>query len=181
MWPHTVSTPQQVASCEDTHSKMDLYLTLFTVLGLVILLTAWLPMLIKELPLSLPIVCIALGAGLVISPFSPIVGANPLENRALTERLTEFVVIVSLAGAGLKLDRQFGWRSWKMTWRPPSSIRHDSARAGRSSSVSSKVVRVSKNCEISAALLASPVPAGSRPVGAPRPIRAVLSFAAAGA
>ena len=32
-----------------------------------------------------------------------------------------------------------------MTRRPPSSIRHDSARAGRSSRVSSKVVSVSKN------------------------------------
>lgn len=96
---------------------MDLYLTLLAVLGAVILLTAWLPMLLKELPLSLPIICIALGAALVWSPFSPVVGANPLENRYATERLTEFVVIVALMGAGLRLDRPFGWRSWMITWR----------------------------------------------------------------
>ena len=72
-------------------------------------------------------------------------------------------------------------RMWKMTRRPPSSIRHDSARAGRSSSVSSKVVNVSKNWAITAALPASPVAAGSRLVGSPRPIRAVPSLSAAGA
>ncbi len=93
---------------------MDLYLTLLAVLGAVILLTAWLPMLLKELPLSLPIICVALGAALVWSPFSPIVGANPLENRYATERMTEFVVIVALMGAGLRLDRPFGWRTWRI-------------------------------------------------------------------
>ena len=96
---------------------MDVYLTLLAVLGVVILLTAWLPMLLKELPLSLPIICIALGAALVWSPFSPIVGANPLENRDFTERLTEFVVIGALMGAGLRLDRPFGWKAWGITWR----------------------------------------------------------------
>jgi NhaP-type Na+/H+ and K+/H+ antiporters len=34
-----------------------------------------------------------------------------------TERLTEFTVIVALMGAGLKLDREIGWRSWIITWR----------------------------------------------------------------
>jgi NhaP-type Na+/H+ or K+/H+ antiporter len=62
-------------------------------------------------------VCIGIGALLVLSPFSPNVGVNPLENRYLTERLTEFVVIVSLMGAGLKLDRPVSWRGWGSTWR----------------------------------------------------------------
>ena len=47
-------------------------------------------------------------------------------------------------------------RSRKTIRRPPSSIRHDSARAGRSSSDSSKVVSVSKNWAVSAALPAVP-------------------------
>ncbi|GLR41198.1 cation transporter [Mesorhizobium amorphae] len=42
---------------------------------------------------------------------------NPLENRILTERLTEFVVIVALMGAGLKLDRPMSWRGWESSWR----------------------------------------------------------------
>ena len=96
---------------------MDLYIILLAVFGAVVLLTAWLPMLLKELPLSLPIACIALGAALAWSPLATIIEANPLENRYLTERLTEFVVIVALMGAGLKLDRPVGWRSWNVTWR----------------------------------------------------------------
>jgi NhaP-type Na+/H+ or K+/H+ antiporter len=74
-------------------------------------------MLLKELPLSLPIVCIALGIAVVMSPLSPIVETNPLANRYLTERLTEFVVIIALMGAGLKLERPIGLASWSMTWR----------------------------------------------------------------
>jgi NhaP-type Na+/H+ or K+/H+ antiporter len=96
---------------------VDPYFLLVTVCGAVILLTAWLPLILKNLPLSLPMVCIGIGVLLVLSPFSSIVGVNPLENRYLTERLTEFVVIVSLMGAGLKLDRPIGWRNWGSTWR----------------------------------------------------------------
>ena len=96
---------------------MEVYALSLAVFGAVVLLTAWAPMLLKELPLSLPMVCIATGALLVWSPFSPAVGWNPLENRYVTERLTEFVVIVSLMGAGLKLDRPVSWRGWATTWR----------------------------------------------------------------
>ena len=96
---------------------MDLYIVLLAVFGGVVLLTAWLPMVLKDWPLSLPIVCIALGVLLVWSPLAPAIGPNPLENRYITERMTEFVVIVALMGAGLKLDRPVGWRSWIITWR----------------------------------------------------------------
>lgn len=81
------------------------------------LLTAWLPLLLRKLPLSLPMLCIGIGVLWVWSPFSPLVGVNPLENRILTERLTEFVVIVALMGAGLKLDRPVSWRGWESSWR----------------------------------------------------------------
>ncbi|HEY0124495.1 MAG TPA: sodium:proton antiporter [Rhizobium sp.] len=96
---------------------MDAYLVTLAALGAVILFTAWLPMVLHRLPLSLPIVCIAFGVLLAWSPFSPLPGYNPLENRYLTERLTELVVIVALMGAGLKIDRPFGWRRWMTTWR----------------------------------------------------------------
>jgi NhaP-type Na+/H+ or K+/H+ antiporter len=87
------------------------------VFGLIILITAWLPLVLKRLPLSLPIACIALGALLAVSPLSYVIQANPLENRLLTERLTEFVILVSLMGAGLKLDRPLNFRRWMVTWR----------------------------------------------------------------
>lgn len=95
---------------------MDAYIIILTLLGVVILLTAWLPMVLRELPMSLPIFCIVIGALFSWSPVAPF-AVNPLENRYLTEHLTEFVVIVSLMGAGLKLDRPFGRRNWRTVWR----------------------------------------------------------------
>ncbi|MDZ5697893.1 cation:proton antiporter [Chelativorans sp. M5D2P16] len=96
---------------------MDWYAVFLAIFGAVVLLTAWLPLLLKELPLSLPMVCIGTGVLLTWSPLLPNDWVNPLENRYITERMTEFVVIVSLMGAGLKLDRPIGWRNWGMTWR----------------------------------------------------------------
>ncbi len=87
------------------------------VFGIVTLLTAWVPILLKDLPLSLPIVCIAIGVGLGWSTLASALPENPLESLDLTKRLTEFVVIVALMGAGLKLDRPIGFRRWILAWR----------------------------------------------------------------
>jgi NhaP-type Na+/H+ or K+/H+ antiporter len=96
---------------------MQSYSLLLAAFGAVVLVTAWLPIVLKQLPLSVPIVCIGIGVLLVWFPIFPVVWVNPLENRYLTERLTEFVVIVALMGAGLKLDRPMSWRGWETSWR----------------------------------------------------------------
>jgi NhaP-type Na+/H+ or K+/H+ antiporter len=96
---------------------MDIYIVTLTIVGFVVLLTAWLPMMMRTLPLSLPIACLGIGAVLAWSPFPLLPQFNPLENREFTERMTEIVVIVALMGAGLKLDRPIGWRRWQTTWR----------------------------------------------------------------
>lgn len=97
-------------------SGPDPYILALTAAGALIALVAWLPLALKKLPLSLPIICIALGAGL----FSlPQIGLRPLplSYPEITERFTEFVVIISLMGAGLKIDRVFHIRHWTITWR----------------------------------------------------------------
>lgn len=82
-----------------------------------ILLVAWLPVILKKLPLSLPIVCVAIGAALFsIAPFSDW-APHPDKTPKLVERAAELIVIVSLMGAGLKIERAVGWRRWNMTWR----------------------------------------------------------------
>ena len=94
----------------------DTYVVALTGAGLLIALVAWLPLALKRLPLSLPIICIGLGAAL----FSlPSVGLDPLpwSFPAITERMSELVVIIALMGAGLKIDRAFAWRTWQPTWR----------------------------------------------------------------
>lgn len=92
------------------------YILWLTGAGLLIALVAWLPLALKRLPFSLPIFCIAIGACIFSIPavsLRPI----PIAFPVLTERLTEFVVIIALMGAGLKLDRLFEWRRWNVTWR----------------------------------------------------------------
>jgi NhaP-type Na+/H+ or K+/H+ antiporter len=96
---------------------MDPYIVVLAGFGAVVLMTAWLPMLLKEMPLSLPILCVGLGAALFAFPDIPGTPPNPTDHLDVIERLTELVVIISLMGAGLKLDRPFAWRHWTVTWR----------------------------------------------------------------
>ncbi|AWM88880.1 sodium:proton antiporter [Microvirga sp. 17 mud 1-3] len=96
---------------------MDSYIVVLTGFGAVVLLTAWLPMVLKELPLTLPIVCVALGAVLFAIPQVPGTIPHPGERLEIVERLTELVVIIALLGAGLKIDRPFHWFRWRATWR----------------------------------------------------------------
>jgi NhaP-type Na+/H+ or K+/H+ antiporter len=95
---------------------MDSYIYVLTGFGALVLLTAWLPLLLKELPQSLPIVCVGLGA--VLFAFAGEgVGPHPVEHLAITERLTELVILIALMGAGLKLDRPLTLASSGLTWR----------------------------------------------------------------
>ena len=94
-----------------------LYVLLLTGLGALVLMTAWLPMLLRKAPLSLPILCVAVGAALFALPPLRQFAVHPLEFPLVVERLSELVVIVSLMGAGLKIDRMIGLRSWAPTWR----------------------------------------------------------------
>ena len=97
-------------------SAPEPYILWLTGAGVLIALVAWLPLALRKLPLSLPIVCIGIGAAV----FSlPSVGLRPmpLDYPRIAERFTEFIVIIALMGAGLKLDRRFSWRKWRVTWR----------------------------------------------------------------
>jgi NhaP-type Na+/H+ or K+/H+ antiporter len=82
----------------------------------VVLLVSWAPKGLRRLPLSLAMICVGLGAGIFsfdILSFNP----DPRTWDTVTERLTELVVIISLMGAGLKLDRPVSLKGWGPTWR----------------------------------------------------------------
>ncbi len=96
---------------------VDAYILVMAGFGALVLLTAWLPMVLKEAPLSLPIVCVAIGAALFAWPGAVGHMPHPQEHLPVIERVTELVVVIALMGAGLKLDRPLGWRSWSVTWR----------------------------------------------------------------
>src|SRR3954447_13113547 len=83
-------------------------------LGAAVLAVAWLPLLLRPLPLSLPMLAVAAGARLAAT-----LGATnfTFAHREAAERLTEFGLVVAVMGAGLKIDRLFGWRRWASVWR----------------------------------------------------------------
>jgi NhaP-type Na+/H+ or K+/H+ antiporter len=84
--------------------------------GLLIALVVWLPLVVRRLPLSLPILSIGLGLLLFTLPLGtppPL----PQDHPVLIEHLAEIVVLVALMGAGLKIDRPFHLRRWAVTWR----------------------------------------------------------------
>ncbi len=98
----------------DLHTP-EPYVLILTGVGLLIALVAWLPLALRRMPLSLPIVCIGIGALVFSLPSVPF--PQPTAYPKLIERVSEFVVLVALMGAGLKIDRIFGLRRWSVTWR----------------------------------------------------------------
>ncbi|MDP2763869.1 MAG: sodium:proton antiporter [Brevundimonas sp.] len=81
-----------------------------------VLLVSWAPVGLKKMPLTLAILCVAVGV-VVFSTGLLSFNPDPRTWDTVTERLTEMVVIISLMGAGLKLDRPVGWRNWSTTVR----------------------------------------------------------------
>jgi NhaP-type Na+/H+ or K+/H+ antiporter len=95
---------------------VDAAALVFAVVGVGALLAALLPRLLEGRPLSLPMLFLGIGAGLGALPFVPI-DADPRGHTSLVKHFTEIVVIISIMGVGLGLDRPLGWRRWRNTWR----------------------------------------------------------------
>lgn len=92
------------------------YIVALTAAGILIALVAWLPLALSRRPISLPIVCLIVG-GLIHATGYVEADPSPQANPYITERMTEFVVIVALMGAGLKIDRVFSFKEWLLAWR----------------------------------------------------------------
>lgn len=95
---------------------MDIYMLVLAIIGVAFLGAAWVPRLVFRAPLSFPFLYVAFGFllfSLPIGLFLP----NPLESSFFIERFTELLVIISLAGAGLKLSRPVNLRNWNVTGR----------------------------------------------------------------
>lgn len=95
---------------------MSLPDVIFAVIGVGALVAALLPQLVDGKAFSLPIPFLLAGIAIGLLPFVPF-EAVPRGNEKYVEHLTEVVVIVSLMGTGLGLDRKVGLRLWGNTWR----------------------------------------------------------------
>ena len=88
---------------------------MFAVVGVGALLASLLPRVLEGRPFSLPLVFLAMGLLLGALPLP--LDASPTGHSVFLEHFTEVVVIVSIMGAGLGLDRVVGWRRWRSTWQ----------------------------------------------------------------
>lgn len=104
---------------------MDLYkeISLFgsydiwlIIIGIAILATTSLPRLLSKFPFSMPIALFCIGFASIALPLG-LEAPHPLEYQTIAEHITELGVIVSLMGAGLKIDRPFSFITWGSTWR----------------------------------------------------------------
>ncbi|MEQ9001579.1 MAG: sodium:proton antiporter [Coleofasciculus sp. B1-GNL1-01] len=93
---------------------MDIYILALLVIGLLLLLVTMGSGWIKRLPLSYALIYLVVG--ICLGPY----GINLIQIQLQTkflERVTEFVVIVSLFSCGLKMNRPLRLRAWNSTIR----------------------------------------------------------------
>ncbi|HEU5019789.1 MAG TPA: cation:proton antiporter [Pseudolabrys sp.] len=86
----------------------------YLIIGVLVIVAAWMPLFVDRKPLSMPM--IALGIGALLAVWGNI-GDPYRENSSLMLYLSEFAVLISVLGAGLKLDRRFSFFAWGSTWR----------------------------------------------------------------
>ncbi len=98
----------------------------YLVFGVGLLLAVVLPDLLSRWAVSAPMVLIAAGMLIGLSPLPDGFPLDPRENRATIEHVTELTVLVALMGVGLALDRPLRlrgegwartWTCWATTWR----------------------------------------------------------------
>lgn len=92
------------------------YNVFLLICGIAFLFGALFPILFKLAPISLPMLQVTLGA--IVGYFwITLTFLDPINNGVIIEKLTEFVVIISLVGAGIKIDTPLSWRLWRPTTR----------------------------------------------------------------
>ncbi len=96
--------------------SVDLFDLLYLAAGAGALLAAVLPRPLARRPFSMPLVFLGLGLLLFTLPL-PLPRPDPVTHRELLEHTTECVVIISLMGAGLAINRPFAFARWSTTWR----------------------------------------------------------------
>ncbi len=95
----------------------------YVVAGGGLLLAIVLPELLDRWAVSAPMVLVAVGIGIGLTPLPDGMPLDPQHNRATIEHVTELAVLVALMGVGLAIDRPLdprrraSWARWGTTWR----------------------------------------------------------------
>ncbi len=96
---------------------MDGYIAILIVIGIAALGMAWMPAFTKITKISYSILYVAVGALLFATAGQFLPLPDPISKNTVTVRLTEMIVLVSLMGSGLKIDRPFSLRNWQVPLR----------------------------------------------------------------
>ncbi|MEL6555817.1 MAG: cation:proton antiporter [Cyanobacteria bacterium J06621_11] len=98
---------------------MDPKIILYIAFGFALLGLTWLPNLKSARIINVPLLYFLMALFLFsLSTKLPVI--NPIDNKTHTvvaEYITELIVILSLAGAGLAIDRTFSLRNWRVALR----------------------------------------------------------------
>ena len=103
----------------DAKEALDLfedYSIWLLIIGIALLTITALPRVFVKYPVSAPMVLLVLGYAVIALPFG-LKAPDPKVHSDFAEHLTEIAVITSLMGAGIKIDRKPGFKSWNVTWR----------------------------------------------------------------
>ena len=92
--------------------SLEPYNLLLLFAGFITLLAATIPNVFHKSHITAPVIYMGIGVGLYFlgSGYSSF---DVMNNVSLIRRLSEFVVIVSLTNAGLKIKKPFQWQTWK--------------------------------------------------------------------
>lgn len=93
---------------------IDNYNLLLLVCGIAFLFGALFPIIFGRTPISLPMLQVVFGMA-VGYWWTSLSFLDPIDNGIAIEKLTEIVVLVSLVGAGIKIDTPLLWRLWRPT------------------------------------------------------------------
>jgi NhaP-type Na+/H+ or K+/H+ antiporter len=84
--------------------------------GIAFLLGALFPVIFKRTSISLPMLQVSFGL-MMGYWWTSLSFLDPINNGVIIEKLTEIVILVSLVGAGIKIDTEFSWQLWRPTVR----------------------------------------------------------------
>ncbi|WP_285008046.1 cation:proton antiporter [Pedobacter faecalis] len=91
---------------------MDKYLAVMLIAGLASLGMAFMPAIAKRTGISYSLIYVAIGALVYLTAGDYLPSPLPQSNNNLTLHLSELIVIISLMGTGIKIDRSFSFRRW---------------------------------------------------------------------
>jgi sodium/hydrogen antiporter len=93
------------------------YLITLCIIGLATLGMAWMPLITKRSGISYSIIYLLLGVVfyLLFRDLLPL--PDPISKNEFTVHLTELVVIISIMGTGIKIDRPFSLAAWRIPFR----------------------------------------------------------------